>query len=119
MRMRRIVAVSVILFLASGVLGLSFSTCRSFMANTPQIRMASCCADDDFCNRMCLLGQDDYPALLQTARLEFQATLGPPLAASTSVASVAADQPRQQASLGLAEPGPAGDVYLFNSTFLI
>ena len=117
--MRQILAASVILFLAGGLLGLGFSTCPSFMLKTPQIRMANSCGDDDCCLKMCLQGQDDFPALLQTASLNFQDTFGWMEAASMSVQSDSADQQRQPASLRVAVAGPWGAVYLLNSTFLI
>lgn len=118
-QMRRAVSLNLILFLLVGVSGLSFSVCRDFMARNPEIRMAASCADDGFCRKMCRLGQNDCPGLLQKTSSH---SLG-------SVASLPADLtppplfPSEPSHPSLSnepvDPSPPGEVYLLNTSFLI
>ena len=111
---------TLIIFLAVGLVGVSFSVCRSFMSEMTKVRMVgSCCNDDVFCQMMCLLGQDDSPAIVQKAFLNSWDALALFFFPEFPPQSIRAERQGRSAQLEIFVPGPRDEVYLLNSAFLI
>ncbi len=102
------------------LLGIGLSVCRSFMDPDRMAQMAGTSQDMEHCKRMCQLGQDESPVVLEKAQPKVSSDilavvvlpLVPPL--STHLHWIHKTS-RFEAHNTL----PRGEVYLLNASFLI
>ena len=118
--MRKAGALTLALLLVFGLLGIGLSVCRSFMDPDCMAQMAGAGQNPDHCKRMCQLGQDERPALLEKVQ---------PKLSSDTVAIFVHQftlpiQPQlhsfhEGSRLDVHNKNPIGEVYLLNASFLI
>ena len=118
--MRTVGTLTLVLVLVAGLLGVGLSVCRSFMDPDCMAQMAGAGQNPDQCQKMCQLGQDENPALLEKV---------PPKLSSDTVAIFAHQltlvmQPQlhsvhEGSRLDVHNKNPIGEVYLLNASFLI
>tara|TARA_B100000809_G_C14954922_1_gene465225 strand:+ start:172 stop:537 length:366 start_codon:yes stop_codon:yes gene_type:complete len=118
--MRIVGTLTLVLVLVVGLLGVGLSVCRSFMDLDCMAQMAGAGQDPDFCQKMCQLGQDESPALLEKA----QPKLSPETVAIFVHQFTLPVQPvlhsiHEGSRLDVQNKNPIGEVYLLNASFLI
>ena len=118
--MRKVGSLALTLFLAFGLLGFGLSVCRNFMDMECATEMAGASQNMDRCEKMCQLGQDQSPMVLDKAQ--------PKVPSHTVAALALALVPPVSTPLhGIHETSrfeahntlPPGEVYLLNASLLI
>ncbi len=118
--MRKVGSLALTLFLAFGLLGIGLSVCRNFMEPDCMDQMAGTSQDMDHCKKMCQLGQDESPVVLEKAQPKVSSDiiavlvlpLVPPL--STHLHGIP-----KTSRFEVHNTLPRGEVYLLNSSLLI
>ena len=113
-------ALTLAVLLVLGLLGIGLSVCRDFMEPDGTAQMAGTAQDRDHCEKMCQLGQDESPALLEKVQPKF---------ASDTVAIFShlftlpikphLHSIHENSRLDVPNNTPIGEVYLLNASFLI
>ncbi len=118
--MIKVGSLALTLFLAFGLLGIGLSVCRNFMDLECATEMAGASQNMDRCEKMCQLGQDQSPVVLEKAQ--------PKVPSDTVAALVLPTVPPLSTHLhGIHETSrfevhntlPKGEVYLLNASLLI
>ena len=118
--MRKVGSLALTLLLAFSLLGIGLSVCRNFMDMECAAQMAGTSQDMDHCKKMCQLGQDESPVVLQKAQ--------PKVSFDTLAALVLPLMPplsphlhfvHETSRLEVHNKLPVGEVYLLNASFLI
>jgi hypothetical protein len=118
--MQRTGILALTLLMTFSVLGIGLSVCRSFMDPDCMARMAGTSQDMDHCQKMCQLGQDESPFVLEKAQSK--------VSSDTVAVSVLPSVPPLSTRLhGIHETSrfevhntlPRGEVYLLNASLLI
>ncbi len=108
------------LLMTVSLLGVGLSVCRSFMELDCMDQMAGTSQDMDHCKKMCQLGQDESPVVLEKAQ--------PKVSSDTVALSVLPVVPPLSTHLDCIHETlrfevhttlPRGEVYLLNSSLLI
>ncbi len=118
--MQRAGILALTLLMTFSLLGIGLSVCRSFMDPDCMARMAGASQDMDHCKKMCQLGQDESPMVLEKAQSKFSfdtvavsvLPVVPPL--STHLHRI-----HETARFEVPDILPRGEVYLLNGSFLI
>ncbi len=118
--MRRVGSLTLVLVLVVGLLGVGLSVCRSFMDLDCMAQMAEAGQDPDFCQKMCQLGRDESPALLQKAqpKLSFD-TVAIFVHQFTLPVQPHLYSIHEGSRLDVHNKNPIAEVYLLNVSFLI
>ena len=108
------------LLMTSSLFGIGLSVCRSFMDPDCMAQMAGTSQDMDHCKKMCQLGQDESPVVLEKAQ--------PKVSSDTVAVSVLPLVPplstylhwiHETARFEVHNTLPIGEVYLLNASLLI
>ncbi len=118
--MQKVASLALTLLLVLGLLGSGLSVCRSFMDPDCMAQMAGTSQDMEHCKRMCQLGQDESPVVLEKAQ--------PKVSSDTVAVSVLPLVPplstylhwiHETARFEVHNTLPIGEVYLLNASLLI
>lgn len=106
--------------IAIGQLTVSYTVCRSFMAVEESCSAKAPASKSEGCRKMCELGQENCPVVLQTAKTEFSLDATKFLGAQKQLLLTSALYGKIEFPLLEihARPSPV-DVYLLNRTLLI
>ncbi len=118
--MQKVGSLALTLLLVLGLLGTGLSVCRSFMDPDCMAQMAGTSQDMDHCKKMCQLGQDESPFVLEKAQPKVSSDitsvlvlpLVPPI--STHLHWI-----HKTSRFEVPNTLPRGEVYLLNASLLI
>ena len=118
--MRKAGTFALTLLLVFGLLGIGLSVCRSFMDPDCMAQMAGAGRNPDHCKKMCQLGQDESPALLEKAQPKLSIdTVAMVVHHFTLPAQPSLHATPEGSSLNIHHKNLIGEVYLLNASFLI
>ncbi len=119
-QMHRVGILALTIFMTFSLMGIGLSVCRSFMDPDCMAQMAGTSQDMDHCKKMCQLGQDESPMVLEKAQskvstdtvAESVLPIVPPL--STHLHGI-----HETSRFEVHHTLPRGEVYLLNASLLI
>ncbi len=118
--MRKAGTLTLVLLLVFGVVVVGLSACRGFMNAECMAQMAGTDQDLDQCKKMCQLGQDERPALLEKAQPKFSSdTVASLVHLFTLPEQLRLHSILEGSKLDVHNQPPRGEVYLLNAAFLI
>jgi hypothetical protein len=118
--MHRVGILALTVFMTFSLMGIGLSVCRSFMDPDCMARMSGTSQDMDHCKKMCQLGQDESPFVLEKAQQKVSSDtvavsvlpVVPPL--STHLPWI-----HKTSRFEVPNTLPRGEVYLLNASLLI
>jgi len=119
-QMHRVGILALTVFMTFSLMGIGLSVCRDFMDPDCMARMSGTSQDMDHCQKMCQLGQDESPFVLEKAQ--------PQVSSDTVAVSVLPAVPpfsthlhwiHKTSRFEVPNTLPRGEVYLLNASLLI
>ncbi len=118
--MQKVASLALTLLLVLGLLGIGLSVCRSFMDLDCMAQMAGTSEDMDHCKKMCQLGQDESPVVLEKAQPKvFSDTVAVSVLPLVPSVSTYLHRIHETARFEVHNTLPIGEVYLLNASLLI
>ncbi len=118
--MRKVGSLALTLLLAFGLLGIGLSVCRNFMDMECASQMAGASQDIDQCQKMCQLGQDQSPVVLEKAQPKISPdSLAVLILPEVPPLSTHLDGIRETSRFEVHNTLSQGEVYLLNASLLI